>query len=164
MGISYTISSQVPRSSKVWVGRGWDQKNNLVTFEIFVRMFIVELSMACVHVCSILGCQSLKESRKRTKAWTSSLGQFQEKAALCFDLRFEWPRWKIFSILFMKLVNGAAKQPTSIVSLSRCVKCKPEIVVFCWRKIAFPLLLFVRTQKPGSQWSCFAWTNAKLLE
>ena len=70
------------------VGRGWDQKN-IVTFEIFVRMFIVELSMACVHVCSILGCQSLKESRKRTKAWTSSLGQFQEKAALCFDLRFE---------------------------------------------------------------------------
>ena len=61
----------------------------LVTFEIFVRMFVVEISMACVHICSILGCQSLKESRKRTKAWTSSLGQFQEKAALCFDLRFE---------------------------------------------------------------------------
>ena len=63
------------------------------TFEIFVHMFIVEVSMACIHVCSILGCQSRKESRNRTKAWTSSLGQFQKKAALCFDL-FERPRSK----------------------------------------------------------------------
>ena len=38
------------------------KKKKHVTFEIFVRMFIVEVSMSCIHVCSILGCQSLKES------------------------------------------------------------------------------------------------------
>ena len=55
--------------------------------------------------------------RKRRKTWISSLGQFQDKTALCFDLWFEWPGSRLCSTARME-----TKRQTSNICPNRTAK------------------------------------------
>ena len=66
---------------------------SLVTFEFFVRMFLLKIPWHA-HMFAAFWAANPWKSSERVRKLGSSFG-FQEKAALCFDLLFEWPRSKL---------------------------------------------------------------------